>query len=101
MPIRAWTKNVPLEGAAQKQLSNVTSLPFIYKWAAWAQNYALENRELMMANIISGRMGVRAGAAVLDGPCGDPSLGRPAKRSERLRCEVGLHSCLTVNRGSE
>jgi RNA-splicing ligase RtcB len=52
VPIKAWTKSVPLEGAAQKQLSNVASLPFIYKWAAWAQNYALENRELMMANII-------------------------------------------------
>jgi tRNA-splicing ligase RtcB (3'-phosphate/5'-hydroxy nucleic acid ligase) len=34
VPIKAWTKGVPLEDAAQKQLLNVASLPFIYKWVA-------------------------------------------------------------------
>lgn len=34
VPIKAWTKGVPLEEAAQKQLMNVAALPFIYKWVA-------------------------------------------------------------------
>src|SRR6267142_1527821 len=33
-PIKAWTRGVQLEDAAQKQLKNVASLPFIYKWVA-------------------------------------------------------------------
>jgi tRNA-splicing ligase RtcB (3'-phosphate/5'-hydroxy nucleic acid ligase) len=34
VPIKAWTKGVPVEEAAQKQLFNVAQLPFIYKWVA-------------------------------------------------------------------
>src|SRR6478672_13498749 len=34
VPIKAWTKGVPVEEAAQKQLMNVAQLPFIYKWVA-------------------------------------------------------------------
>src|ERR1700692_4406530 len=34
VPIKAWTKGVPLEGAARQQLLNVAQLPFIYKWVA-------------------------------------------------------------------
>src|SRR5262249_35652032 len=34
VPIKAWTKGVPVEEAAEKQLRNVAQLPFIYKWVA-------------------------------------------------------------------
>src|SRR5258705_6450090 len=34
VPIKAWTKGVPLEDAARQQLLNVAQLPFIYKWVA-------------------------------------------------------------------
>ena len=34
VPIKAWTKGVPLEDAAREQLLNVAQLPFIYKWVA-------------------------------------------------------------------
>src|SRR5262252_6463587 len=34
VPVKAWTKGVPLEDAAQKQLLNVAQLPFIFKWVA-------------------------------------------------------------------
>jgi tRNA-splicing ligase RtcB (3'-phosphate/5'-hydroxy nucleic acid ligase) len=34
VPIRAWTKGVPLDDAASQQLLNVAQLPFIYKWVA-------------------------------------------------------------------
>ena len=33
-PIKAWTKGVPVEEAAQQQLLNVAQLPFIFKWVA-------------------------------------------------------------------
>src|ERR1700752_5022674 len=33
-PIKAWTKGVPLEDEARKQLLNVGQLPFIFKWVA-------------------------------------------------------------------
>ena len=34
VPIKAWTRGVQLEDAAEKQLRNVAALPFIYKWVA-------------------------------------------------------------------
>ena len=34
VPIKAWTRGVPLEDAARNQLLNVAQLPFIYKWVA-------------------------------------------------------------------
>src|SRR6185312_8091297 len=32
--IKAWTRGVQLEAAAEKQLRNVAALPFIHKWVA-------------------------------------------------------------------
>ena len=34
VPIKAWTKGVPLEDQAGAQLRNVAALPFIFKWVA-------------------------------------------------------------------
>jgi tRNA-splicing ligase RtcB len=34
VPIKAWTKGVPLEDEARKQLLNAAQLPFIFKWIA-------------------------------------------------------------------
>ena len=34
VPVKAWTKGVPVEEAAQKQLLNVAQLPFVHKWIA-------------------------------------------------------------------
>ena len=34
VPVKAWTKGVPLEDMARKQLLNAAQLPFIYKWIA-------------------------------------------------------------------
>jgi len=33
-PIKAWTRGVPVEEAAKKQLMNIATLPFIYRWIA-------------------------------------------------------------------
>src|SRR5215210_6394677 len=34
VPIKAWTKGVSLEQAAEQQLLNAAQLPFIHKWIA-------------------------------------------------------------------
>jgi tRNA-splicing ligase RtcB len=34
MPIKSWTRGVPVEPDAVKQLQNLASLPFVYKWLA-------------------------------------------------------------------
>ena len=34
VPIKAWTKGIPLEDAARQQLLNVAQLRFIYEWVA-------------------------------------------------------------------
>ena len=43
VPIKAWTRGVPIEDAALKQLKNVASLPFILSiacklFAGWASD---------------------------------------------------------------
>jgi tRNA-splicing ligase RtcB len=34
VPVKAWTRGVPVEDAARQQLLNAAQLPFIYKWIA-------------------------------------------------------------------
>ena len=34
VPIKAWTRGVPVEDEAKKQLLNIATLPFIYRWIA-------------------------------------------------------------------
>jgi tRNA-splicing ligase RtcB (3'-phosphate/5'-hydroxy nucleic acid ligase) len=34
VPVKAWTKGVPLEDAARKQLLHAELFPFIFKWIA-------------------------------------------------------------------
>jgi len=34
VPIKAWTKGVPFEDAARKQVMNVATLPFVHKWVS-------------------------------------------------------------------
>lgn len=34
VPVKAWTKGVPLEDQARQQLLNAAQLPFIFKWIA-------------------------------------------------------------------
>jgi tRNA-splicing ligase RtcB len=34
VPIKAWTRGVPVEASAERQLRNVASLPFVHKWVA-------------------------------------------------------------------
>ena len=33
-PIKAWIRGVPCEEAAKRQLRNIATLPFVYRWVA-------------------------------------------------------------------
>ena len=34
VPIKSWTKGVPFQEEAKRQLKNIAELPFIHKWVA-------------------------------------------------------------------
>ncbi|HUH00961.1 MAG TPA: RtcB family protein, partial [Kofleriaceae bacterium] len=34
VPIKSWTRGVPVEDAARAQLANIAGLPFVHKWVA-------------------------------------------------------------------
>ncbi len=34
VPVKRWTRGVPVEDAAKRQLANIAKLPFIHKWVA-------------------------------------------------------------------
>ena len=50
VPIKTWTKGVPLEDAARQQLLNVAQLPFIYKWVA--DNTSAGHRTKTVSNTV-------------------------------------------------
>ena len=34
VPVKSWTKGVPFEDEAKRQLRNIASMPFIHRWVA-------------------------------------------------------------------
>src|SRR5258708_39082717 len=34
VPIKAWIRGVPCEEAAKRQLRNIATMPFVYRWVA-------------------------------------------------------------------
>ena len=34
VPVKSWTKGVPFEEEAKRQLRNIASMPFIHRWVA-------------------------------------------------------------------
>lgn len=70
-PIKAWTKGVAVEEAAQKQLQNVASLPFIYRWIAampdvhWGMGATVGSVIPTKGAIIPAAVGVDIGCGML------------------------------------
>jgi len=50
VPIKAWTKGVPLEEQARKQLLNVAQLPFIFKWVAPCRTFTGASEQRLAAS---------------------------------------------------
>src|ERR1700693_3911634 len=70
VPVKAWTKGVPLEDAARQQLLNVAQLPFIYKWVAampdvhWGMGATIGSVIPTRGAIIPAAVGVDIGCGV-------------------------------------
>ena len=72
VPVKTWTKGVPVEDAAMDQLRNVAALPFIHKHVA------------AMADCHWG-IGATVGSVIVR------RRGKPRSRDDALRLGVGLH----------
>lgn len=71
LPIKAWTKGVPIDAGAEQQLKNVASLPFIYKWIAampdvhWGMGATVGSVIPTKAAIIPAAVGVDIGCGMM------------------------------------
>ena len=101
VPIKAWTKGVPLEDAARQQLLNVAQLPFIYKWVAampdvhWGIGATVGSVIPTRGAIIPAAVGVDIGCGMMAvqtslhaQPSARQSARHPRRRSRR-RCRTG------------
>lgn len=71
VPIKAWTRGVPIEDAALKQLKNVASLPFIHKHVAvmpdvhWGMGATVGSVIPTVGAIIPAAVGVDIGCGMM------------------------------------
>ena len=71
VPIKAWTRGVPVEDAALKQLKNVASLPFIHKHVAvmpdvhWGMGATVGSVIPTVGAIIPAAVGVDIGCGMM------------------------------------
>jgi tRNA-splicing ligase RtcB len=71
VPIKAWTKGVPLEGEAEKQLLNVAQMPFIHKHVAvmpdvhWGMGATIGSVIPTIGAVIPAAVGVDIGCGMM------------------------------------
>jgi tRNA-splicing ligase RtcB len=68
-PIKAWTRGVPVEDAAKKQLLNIATLPFIYRWLAVMPDVHL-GKGATVGSVIPTRKAIIPAAVGVDIGCG-------------------------------
>jgi tRNA-splicing ligase RtcB (3'-phosphate/5'-hydroxy nucleic acid ligase) len=68
-PIKAWTKGVPVEDAAKKQLLNIAQLPFIYRWIAVMPDVHL-GKGATVGSVIPTKKAIIPAAVGVDIGCG-------------------------------
>ena len=69
VPIKAWTRGVPVEEAAKKQLLNIATLPFIYRWIAVMPDVHL-GKGATVGSVIPTRKAIIPAAVGVDIGCG-------------------------------
>ena len=100
VPIKMWTRGVPVDDASKRQLINTASMPFIYRWLAVMPDVhygigatvgsVIPTRGAIIpaavgVDIGCGMMAVRTTLAASDLP---DSLARDAQRRSRRRCRT-------------
>src|SRR4051794_37199037 len=68
-PIKAWTRGVPVEDAAKKQLLNIAKLPFIYRWIAVMPDVHL-GKGATVGSVIPTKKAIIPAAVGVDIGCG-------------------------------
>ena len=114
VPVKAWTKGVPLEDAARKQLLNAAQLPFIFKWIAampdvhWGIGATVGSVIPTKGAIIPAAVGVDIGCGMMAVQTSAISNALHCIRNGLLDCSaelfelrpdrLGLHGNVLVNR---
>ncbi len=68
-PVKAWTRGVPFDDGAKKQLANIASLPFIYKWVAAMPDVHL-GKGATIGSVIATQKAIVPAAVGVDIGCG-------------------------------
>jgi tRNA-splicing ligase RtcB len=69
VPIKAWTRGVPVEEAAKQQLLNIASMPFIYRWVAVMPDVHL-GKGATVGSVIPTKKAIIPAAVGVDIGCG-------------------------------
>src|SRR6185369_4270137 len=69
VPIKAWVKGVQMEDEAKKQLLNIASMPFIYKWVAVMPDVHL-GKGATIGSVIPSHKAIIPAAVGVDLGCG-------------------------------
>src|SRR5579859_2911428 len=80
-PIKAWIRGVPCEEAARRQLRNIATLPFIYKWVA-AMPDVHQGRGSTVGCVIATKGAVIPAAVGVDIGCGMMAVQTDLHRSD-------------------
>ncbi len=69
VPIKAWTRGVPVEAEAKQQLRNIAMLPFIHKWVAVMPDVHL-GKGATVGSVIATKQAIIPAAVGVDIGCG-------------------------------
>ena len=69
VPIKAWTRGVPVEAEAKQQLRNIAMLPFIHKWIAVMPDVHL-GKGATVGSVIATKQAIIPAAVGVDIGCG-------------------------------
>src|ERR1700748_3539760 len=69
VPIKAWTRGVPVEEAAKKQLRNIAAMPFIFRWLAVMPDVHL-GKGATVGSVIPTKKAIIPAAVGVDIGCG-------------------------------
>ncbi|NRA74091.1 MAG: RtcB family protein [Rickettsiales bacterium] len=92
-PIKMWTKNVPVDENAKKQLTNTAKMPFIYKWLAVMPDVHM-GKGSTIGSVIPTKGAIIPAAVGVDIGCGMMAVKTSLKASDlpnnlfKLRCAI-------------
>jgi tRNA-splicing ligase RtcB len=93
VPIRAWTLGVPFEDAAEKQLRNLATLPFLHKWIAVMPD-AHQGKGATVGSVVATSGAVIPAAVGVDIGCGMMAARTSLRASDLPDDLAGIRSAI-------